>query len=72
LEIALRQEIVKRIKTQMLKKGIKKYAIRKKTGMAGNQLDDLLNGKDTVQVKTLFKVLKIVGIKNIKISYYGS
>lgn len=61
------EQIVKRIKKQMVKNKISKYVIRKKTGMAGNQLDALLSGKNTVQVNTLFKVLKIVGIKNIKI-----
>ncbi len=59
-------DYTERIKNQMVKNKITKYRIMRDTGLSWLQLKNLLDGKN-VHAITLFKVLKVVGIKSIKI-----
>jgi hypothetical protein len=60
------EKIIKRIESQMVKNKITRYRIMRDTGLSWLQLKNLLACKN-VHAITLFKVLKVVGIKNIKI-----
>jgi len=60
------EEIVKLVKEQMDLKGIKKYRIRKDTGLSWKQLEDFFKGKD-LYWRNVRAVLLSVGIKRIRL-----